>query len=322
MLVWHQHSDGKFYPYTEDGAIEVCVRLHGEASDTGDEIWLYRITGDPRDKANWSKVGVVFKRADLGWSVLEEFNLIKYNDGTWIAFAAGGSSWQIHRLRSTDGGATWEDLGVLFDGKMNHIYVEEDGTIIMIWKPSGVDYLQISRSTDQGATWEDISQISGWGNGCIHKYNGKYVLYTSKVYETDDKYYKHHKGARWESTDLINWELVESDIFMPQLHRTIYHNGFYYCEWLPWDGKLWLVGEGSVIDLDPTETNITDQAQRHTCVAYDPIYEPPPPPPPSISEQMQPLISGLINLTFALVIAVMVVRLIWLSFAPLLRGIR
>ena len=276
MKVFYEHSDGNFYPYDEDGDIHITVRWHGESSGTGDATEMFKINGDPRD-GNWTSEGIICTRSQLGWSYYEEFNLIILNNGTWIGFAAGGTTaWYIHRLVSNDQGSTWTDKGTLFgiQAKENHIWVDQNGTIYMTCREIGSgDLVRIYKSNDLGVTWELVSTWSGYYKAALYKYGGVfYVLATNRTLSADpNNNYRNFVTDLYTSTNLVDFTFVKN-VFQRRedLPFTLYQNGFTYANIILYNQYLLVVAEGNLIDHDPND-DINDQTQRHVIVMYDPV---------------------------------------------------
>jgi len=274
-IVWWEDSEGKWsYRNPSDGYIYVTVRLHGEASGTGDRIDMYRIKGDPRDPNNWEFVKTVFERSPLGWTYLEEFNLLVRNDGTYIAFVAGGSSWGIHRLTSTDGGSTWTDEGVKFsDSKYNHIWVDPDGTIYLAYSPVPTAEVRFVKSTDLGQTWTQLGTLSGYRDPSLFKVGSKFYIMATVVINTDNANYKQHRLDLFETTDFQTITQVKT-IVNPDSEApyTAFHDGFFYTEFIEYNNNLYAMGEVYIVDRD-LDDDFNDQTQRHLAILYDPVIE-------------------------------------------------
>ncbi len=273
--VFFQHSDGKFYPYAENGTVYVTVRWHGESSGTGDKIDLYKIVGDPRERGNWHLVKTIVTRSQLGWSRLEECNLIILNNGTWVAFVTGGSTWAVHRFVSNDGGSTWTDEGAIINGKENHIWVEENGTIFMSWWNMSAPGVHISRSDDLGKTWNEISQLPDYRMASILKYNGVYYILASKVVESDSANYVRWRVDLYKSVDMRNFDFDRTVLVpYPETPFTLYMNGMKYQEVLLYRTKtadyIIMVGEQFVVDHDAND-DFNDQTQKHLVAVAEPI---------------------------------------------------
>ncbi len=263
MRVWYQHSDGKFYPYDESNVSHVVFRVHGEASGTGDRADMYKIVGDPRNPSSYVFEKTVFERAAVGWDLFEEFNLIILNNGTWIAFAAGGAEYSLHRLISNDGGLTWVVQGTILSGKLNHLWIEEDGTLIMCKAELSVDTIQVMKSTDLGKTWTQIASIDGYRCGSIYKVGDTYYLVASHVATTDSNNYAWHEAAIYTSTDLLQWDyqytLCES---VEELSFTLYQGAIGYPELIYYNNAVYLLSEWSLVDHHEADV-FNDQKQRH-----------------------------------------------------------
>ena len=288
MLVWWEDANGQWSPYNPtDGLLYVVVRQHGEASNVGDRIDMYKINGDPRDPASYVFVKTVFDRSQLGWSYLEEFNLLVKNDGTYIALVAGGTTgYAIHRLVSTDGGTTWTDEGVKINGKHNHIYVESDGTIIIAWWDLASTQVNFSKSTDLGVTFTQLGALTGYKNASLHKNGDKYLVLANVISATDNTYYIQHLTDLFETADFNTFTKLQT-VAQGQSDAPLtgYHDGFFYTEILPYNGYLYAIGETAIVDHDPDD-DLNDQEQRHLVALVSALAEiititPPTTPPPS-----------------------------------------
>jgi len=273
--VFFQHSDGKFYPYAENRTLYVTLRWHGEGSGTGDKIDLYKVVGDPRNPNNWIFVKTIINRTDLGWDLMEECNLIILNNGTWIGFVAGGTTYAVHKLISNDGGNTWTDKGTVINGKHNHIWINTNGTIFMAWWDQTNTTVHISKSNDLGNTWTKISQINGYSLASIYRYGDKYYVLAQKITETDNANYKRSELALFTSTDMVNFQF-ERIVYRgyDELPFSLYMNGLGCHELILYstikEDYLLVIGEWFVVDHDAND-DFNDQNQRHLGILVDPI---------------------------------------------------
>jgi len=275
--VYFEHSDGKFYPWDEDGKVWVTIRTHDEAGDAGKEVWLYRIDGDPRVRSNWVKVEKLLDREDLGWSVLEESILVKFKDGTEKLFIAGGAgTYYLYRLRRTETGweveKQWDDryepVGVTFDGKF--IYKREGGA-----SAAGTNEFYVS--DDWGDTAQEIGEIlTNPRKVSMKELKDKYVLIYSTVHESVDNLAENSTIRKAYFTK--DWQLLSDEELAVQYRvpHTIYRTIAAYIDLIPWNGNYYICCEGYDIDHD-TDDDINDQRQRHVIVYNEPqdeVYNP------------------------------------------------
>lgn len=304
MLVFWQGNDGQWYSYNpSDGCIYVAVRWHGEVSGTGDKIDMYKICGDPRNPASWQYVKTILTRDQLGWNLLEECNLLVRNDGTYIAFVAGGiTNYAVHRLTSTDGGTTWTDEGVIINGKHNKIWVEPDGTIYMTWWDMTNTIVHISKSTDLGVTWVEIGQLQNYQLATIFKLNNKFYLLASVTGNTNNLTYIEHKLDLYETVDFTNFTFVKNiyNAFTDAVF-TVYRNMGGYSEAINYNGSIIVIFEGTWVDRD-IDDDFNDQIERHIMVLNDPVvYEQLPIPQLSITNPFTRIFVGKTSIVLGLV---------------------
>jgi len=274
-LVFWQSATGSWYPYNpDDGYTYVVVRLHGEESNTGDRIDMYKIVGDPRDPTNWQFVKTVFSRNQLGWELLEEFNLLVKNDGTYIAFAAGGSGlYAIYRLISTDGGATWTVDKKIFSekDKNNSIWVEHNGIIYMAHGDDQNIYFH--KSTDLGITWTLLGQVAGRKASICKVSEGKYYVAIGEVLSTDNANYFRMKTTLYETADFSALTKVRDLVVaVDDYPWTVYAMGFIYTCMVMYGVNIIMLGETGLQDRD-VDDGFVDQRQRHLAALIDPVGE-------------------------------------------------
>ncbi|RLG74810.1 MAG: hypothetical protein DRO23_05680, partial [Thermoprotei archaeon] len=271
-LVWFQHSDGLWYPYNENGERFITVRLHGEASGTGDRIDMYKVE-DFFDKTKWTFVQTVFSRDQLGWSVLEEFQLFVKNDGTWIAITSGGDVYHPHIIESTDNGESWTDKKTLTEyEKFHNAFVEPDGTIYFTTRGDGTVY--VLKTTDFFETYTEIYSTTDYGMLIIYKYNNTWKILARKIESTDNATYWQLRTDLLETTDWTTVNFVKT-YFIGDLDCkfTVYENGINHNCMVEINGTLYVVAEMVVIDRD-IDDDFTDQRQKHVTVLYRPVYVP------------------------------------------------
>ncbi|NOZ31437.1 MAG: exo-alpha-sialidase, partial [Crenarchaeota archaeon] len=250
---------------------------HGEAEDTGRVIELWKACGDPRDPANWQYVQDVVSLSQLGWSLMEESNLVVLKDGTWVLFLAGGTTqFDIYRLTSTDQGVTWSTPQLLFSGhKYNKLYIDSDGAFYMTHavtaSPSSV---VVSKSTDLGQTWTDIASVPLPAQLPIVKRVGNewYALRTKRTASDNINYSDHVLELYKLSADFSSYTLIKTFATgIATAPQRPWRNGFFYVDGLEYNGELVIVGETMIVDYDPDD-GFMDQTQRHLSVLTYPGY--------------------------------------------------
>lgn len=177
------------------GLVALAAMMLLPAASAGDAVWA-AVTNDGEiatsdDGANWTRHTGIHNRALLG---------VDYGDGVWVA--VGGL---CHITRSTDGGATWNQVPIPASaagckGALLDVHTDGNGLWVAVGS-TGTSDGDIFYSTDNGASWS-------FTTGAAANYPGR--LRTVAVNETGF-WVALGDGAGVWSGDGINWNAMSND---------------------------------------------------------------------------------------------------------------
>ena len=115
---------------------------------TGGDVHVWKTTDYGE---TWADLGQVSKAAN-GGHFANAYGMMMTRKGTLLVADADGNGGHIHR--STDQGATWEDMGAISPRPLYRLNKIKDGVIVNGWAG------HVYKSTDDGVTWIDMGQVS------------------------------------------------------------------------------------------------------------------------------------------------------------------
>ena len=304
--VWWERDDGVFDLINpNDGCQYFTVRDHEEvnpnAEETGVNVHLVRVCGDPRDPNNWEYVRRIFSRDQVNAHWLEEFELYVFRDGTWLAIGTVESFARV--LVSNDQGQTWNVLGQLQDQNGNTLNKRIHGfpynpqqtifTVGHVGQPPEYVDIYIGNIYDirnGNLTVQHVSHIDGVNELAIYPSNeGDYIALGWARENAPEVLggFRYRLYAARLSNDLqtltLGQQILPDDeyILAPAWYWGIGHTLFAVLQ--NNDGTRTLFAAGELIgrDLDPDDDTNDDEETHTGMVVYELGTANPPQPPSS-----------------------------------------
>lgn len=144
--------------------------------------------------SSWAPVDDFMGTLAISTMVMDPTNPSIMYAGTGEGFGNGDAIFGAGVYRSTDGGASWNQLQSTADWRsVNRLAVSPDGTTILAARNTG-----LYRSTNGGNTWSEVSQLNGITDVDFHPTNSSRALFA----RSGGVSYSQDGGQTWTNSTL------------------------------------------------------------------------------------------------------------------------